>query len=56
MAEVSRSMAGSGYNLAETADMSDAARKSDSYVESEFGQSLGKVGHSEAGEGWPRMS
>jgi hypothetical protein len=38
------------YNIASEHDLKDATRKLDSYVESEFGQSMGKVGHSEAGE------
>jgi len=38
------------YNIVGERDLKDAARKLDSYVGSEFGQSTGKVAHSEAKE------
>ena len=38
------------YNIVSERDLKDAARKLDSYVENEFGQSLGKVGDLEASE------
>jgi len=38
------------YNIVSERDLKDAARQLDKYVESEFGQSLGKVSDSEANE------
>jgi integrase len=38
------------YNIVSEHDLKDAARKLDKYVGNELGQSLGKVGHSEAKE------
>ena len=35
------------HNIVSERDLKDAGRKLDRYVESEFGQSLGKVGHFE---------